>query len=381
MQFEINNKAILQITDILSILASKALKGCSDAGTLHFERNQNLLNVTVFDGDTLCRAILRPTFLTDDSTPFNAICYTFNNALSVIEDDNIKISSENKLSINYNNGNLKLPLVTSDFKSPTINEPDDNALSIPAELFARGIDCCLNAVAKDDLRPQICGVHIIPGERLVLTATDGKKLCCLETEHSCSDKIGPFTLPTKICSLLKKIIQKYKGAEVNISINLVSPTRGLIRLPGFEILCPVSKNSFPNTKPLIEHPRPNVLSIDRDGMLSALSRLSACIDKSTAEYNNVAVLSLDPFSGNSISFTGKEKNNALEFLSTATYEGTTLKIGFNIPELISLLSKHAAGTVLMTFDTNRHPMCIKNESNSNTKLTSVLAPSVFSTSS
>lgn len=177
----------------------------------------------------------------------------------------------NLAKISYQNGLFSLPIENADeYPQPQDMEFAAHEIVIPNALLAENINRTLFATAQDELRPVMNGIYFdLTTECLAIVASDGHKLVRnrLMTIHS--EQPASFILPKKPASLLKNLLGK-DGDDVVIRFD---ERNAQINYGEGEIICRLIEGRYPNYNSVIPQNNPNLLTVDRLGLLAALRRV------------------------------------------------------------------------------------------------------------
>jgi len=237
----------------------------------------------------------------------------------------------NIAKISYQNGMFSMPIESAD-EFPQAQTVSENAATIimPSNLLADNLGRTLFATAQDELRPVMNGIYFdLTPECLAIVATDGHKLVRNKLLTIHSEQPAAFILPKKPATLLRNMLQK-EGGDVTIRFD---ERNAEITYDEGNIICRLIEGRYPNYNSVIPQGNPNVLTVDRLTLLSALRRVQPFANDSS----------------NLIRFHVEENTLQLnaedfDFSKTATeqmtceYTGQPMSIGFKGSSFIEILN-------------------------------------------
>ncbi|MGM0479016.1 MAG: DNA polymerase III subunit beta [Bacteroidota bacterium] len=233
------------------------------------------------------------------------------------------------IEIGYTNGKSKMVGYDgADFpKSPDLNETENT--TIAGEILAEAINKTLFATGTDDLRPVMSGVFCeFSPESMTFVATDAHKLVRYTRTDSKASGSSSFILPKKALNMLKTNL---KGAEdVKIEYN---ESNAVFTFNETTLTCRLIDGKYPNYEAVIPQENPNVLTVDRESLLSSIKRVSIFANKTTHQVQLKITGSELSISAEDLDFS----NEANERL-TCSYEGEDMEIGFNSRFILEMLN-------------------------------------------
>lgn len=270
--------------------------------------------------------------------------------------------------INYQNGMFSLPVQNAD-EYPQAQQVSDSATTITmaTQLLADNINRSLFATAQDELRPVMNGLYFdLTPEHLAIVASDGHKLVRNIILTIKSEQPASFILPKKPASLLKGVLGKQGG---NVDIRFDERNAEILFEEGI-IICRLIEGRYPNYNSVIPQSNPNQLTIDRQGLLSALRRVQ-------------------PFSNDSSNLIRFHVENGTlqldaedyDFSKTATermscdYNGMPMSIGFKGSSFIEILSNFDCDQVVIQLaDPSRAGLVLPSEQPENQDVLMLMMP-------
>ena len=261
----------------------------------------------------------------------------------------------NIAKISYQNGMFSLPVENADeFPQPQQIGEGATTINIPTQVMADNINRSIFATAQDELRPVMNGIYFdLTPDCLAVVASDGHKLVRNKILNIKSEQPAAFILPKKPASLLKSVLGK-QGGDVVVRFD---DRNAEINFEAGVIVCRLIEGRYPNYNSVIPQSNPNQLTVDRQGLLSALRRVQ-------------------PFSNDSSNLIRFHVENGIlqldaedyDFSKTATekmscdYNGMPMSIGFKGSSFIEILSNfECAEVVIQLADPSRAGLVLPAE--------------------
>ena len=275
---------------------------------------------------------------------------------------------QNLVKISYQNGMFSLPVENAD-EFPVAQQVSDQATTIVIsnQMLSDNINRSLFATAQDELRPVMNGIYFdLTPDWLAVVASDGHKLVRNKVFTVKSEQPAAFILPKKPATLLKNLLGKDGGDviirfdERNAEVNFGDGT----------IQCRLIEGRYPNYNSVIPQNNPNQLTVDRQGLLSALRRVQPFANDSS----------------NLIRFHVEDGTLQLDaedydFSKTATermscsYNGQPMSIGFKGSSFIEILSNFTCTEVILQLaDPSRAGLVLPSEQPENQDVLMLMMP-------
>ena len=274
----------------------------------------------------------------------------------------------NIVKINYQNGLFSLPIENADEYPQTQPISDQaNIITISSNLLAENINRTLFATAQDELRPVMNGIYFdLTPECLAIVASDGHKLVRNKIFTVQCEQPASFILPKKPATLLKNLLQK-DGGDVEIRFD---ERNAQISFSDGQIICRLIEGRYPNYNSVIPQGNPNILTIDRIGLLSALRRVQPFANDSSNLIrfhveNGILQLDAEDFD---FSKTATER-------MSCDYNGNTMSIGFKGSSFIEILSNFECQEVIIKLaDPSRAGLVLPSEQPENQDVLMLMMP-------
>lgn len=258
-------------------------------------------------------------------------------------------SEKHTLRCVYDTGDFSLAYEdASDYPFANAGDGDKTEKRIDAAKLLTAIEKAGFAVANDELRPIINGVHFdFLATMMVSVATDCHKLAKY-SDMTIQGDMTPsgFTLPKKPCGILMNILASTISGDVKLVYNsgfvVVNNTQ-------FKLSTRLIDGNYPKYDSVIPKDNDVVVHVDRAGFVSALKRVIP-MGNSSSELVKISV------SGTGIMVVSAEdydfSKSAKEQLVVDNESHKDISIGFKGSALLS---------ILQSIDGNSVKMMLKNE--------------------
>lgn len=298
-----------------------------------FDIDNNMLRLTASDSENVMTTEL-PLTESDGSTRFAIGNRDLLEAVKGFSEQPITfdINQETNIAkISYQNGMFSMPIESAD-EFPQAQSISDEAtvISMPSNILADNLGRTLFATAQDELRPVMNGIYFdLNAECLSIVASDGHKLVRNKVFSIHNDQPAAFILPKKPAQLLRNMLQK-EGGDVIIRFD---ERNAEITYDEGSIICRLIEGRYPNYNSVIPQGNPNVLTVDRLTLLSALRRVQPFANDSS----NLIRFHVE---GATLQLNAED----FDFSKTATeqmtceYNGQPMSIGFKGSSFIEILN-------------------------------------------
>lgn len=264
-------------------------------------------------------------FCIDANKLLSALRILENRDMHVTFDDNNK-----KALFSYGMGEFVLPYDTdTDYPKDSISVDDIGSFTMTADNLFGLVNNVSFASSDDILRQSMNGVHFdISNNCIISVACDSQKLAKKTVRSECEDKGTGFTLPNKLVTVLKNILNGRKG-----DIKVRYGTKCVMFLgDDFYLSSRLVDAKFPSYGRIIPSLCNGELTVDRDNLLSALRRVSP-MGNVSSELVRVG------FSQNLITLRTENidyNTSACEEIE-CEYTGEEMEIGFKMSNLVDTL--------------------------------------------
>lgn len=249
--------------------------------------------------------------------------------------------SDNSIRIIYQNGSYAILGQSAD-EYPIMQPLQDGytETQISAGALATNIQRTLFATADDELRVVMNGILFDQKEDcLNLVASDGHKMV-RNMLYSCKADIpASFILPKKPAGLLRSVLSTDDDEMISIKFNA---NNAEIAFADGVLSCRLIEGRYPNYASVIPTDNPNIVTIDRKALISALRRVMPFASESTQliklrlEMNNMELNSED------IDFATSAREDV-----ACEYGGVPMCIGFKGSALTEILNNLSSDEVVI----------------------------------
>lgn len=237
----------------------------------------------------------------------------------------------------------------SDFPEIELPTDQDDNFEISAEQLKKGIDKSAFAASNDEMRQNMRGINInIDFNQVTFATTDAQKLVRYKFMDIKSNVATNILLTKKSMQLLSSIL--HKDGKVKVHFN---KGKAFFSFDNILFSSRLVDAKFPDYNAVIPVDNNNILSINKDEILSTLKRLTIFANKTTSQI----VMSLND---GSLTMNAQDfdfNNEATEQLS-CTYEGESLNIGLSAKNLIEMLSVLEGQSVEFQFNSSNKPVLL-----------------------
>ena len=335
-----------------------------------FDIQDNVLYLTASDSENVMKTQLELTE-SDGNIRFAIANHDLLEAVKGFSEQPITFDVNqqgNIVKINYQNGLFSLPIENADEYPQTQPISDQaNIITISSNLLAENINRTLFATAQDELRPVMNGISFdLTPECLAIVASAGHTFVRNKIFTVQSEQPASFILPKKPATLLKNLLQK-DGGDVEIRFD---ERNAQISFSDGQIICRLIEGRYPNYNSVIPQGNPNILTIDRIGLLSALRRVQPFANDSSNLIrfhveNGILQLDAEDFD---FSKTATER-------MSCDYNGNTMSIGFKGSSFIEILSNFECQEVIIKLaDPSRAGLVLPSEQPENQDVLMLMMP-------
>lgn len=332
MKFEVLSSDLMShLTAISRVLSSKNAMPILD--NFLFVVAPDKLIVTASDGDTTMVTSVAIQNVSGSGS-FVVPSKTILDPLKEMPQQQLSIEVDNEnyeIVVNYENGKYNfIGGNASEYPVQRKLEDDAKTVDLNAQALLSGITSTIFATADDDLRPVMNGIYFdIKEDRIVMVASDSKKLVRIINTNVAPGFESNFILPKKPANLLKNII----GKEALISTITFDSKCAIFKFGDFELSCRLIEGRYPRYDAVIPKNNTNKLIIDRQSFLSVLRRIAVFSNSATNQVKFV-------LGENQLTISAQDVDYSTAGTETITcsYEGTPMNIGFRANFLIEILN-------------------------------------------
>ncbi|ADQ81547.1 DNA polymerase III subunit beta [Riemerella anatipestifer] len=231
---------------------------------------------------------------------------------------------------------------------PELPEFDaSQSVTIPSGVLAEALVNTLFATSNDTLRPVMTGVLFQFGENEAnFVSTDSHRLVVYKRKDIKNSEPIEFIMPKKPLSIFKNILANTEEEVViEFNENMAKFTFG-----NHIWICRLIDGKYPNYSAVIPQENPNLLTVNRNLLLSSIRRASILSNKST---NQVRF----KLSGNILHLHAEDTEfaNKADMQIPCDYKGEDINIGFSSKFLTEMLSVLSSDDVLMRMSQPNRP--------------------------
>lgn len=297
-----------------------------------FSIRDNQLTLTASDGENTMETTIRLN--ENDEDGFFAVNgHDLLEAVKGISEQPITIDVKNEerlVRISYLNGLFSLPIDSAEDYPQTLSINEGaTEITIPSAVLADCINRAIFATAQDEIRPMMNGIYFdLTPEYLAVVASDGHKLVRSKVFSVKSDNPASFNLPKKPAGLLKGSLDKENNVTIRFNANNAE-----ILFAENRLCCRLIEGRYPNYNSVIPQNNPNVITIERQTLLSALRRVMPFA-------NDASNLIRFHIENGTLQLDAEDydfSKNATERMH-CEYNGTAMSIGFKGSAFVEVLS-------------------------------------------
>ncbi len=258
--------------------------------------------------------ILLDTLKTYHETPLTFICDPVTFGVEIVaENGKFRLSGQNPEDY---------PVI------PALDNPA--TVNVKGELLNRAITKTIFATGNDEIRPQMSGVFFqFTPEEATFVATDAHKLVRYRRTDAHASETMSFIMPKKPLNQLKNNVPA-DDTDVLIEYNI---TNARFSFGNIVLICRLIDGKYPNYEAVIPRDNPNVMTIEKNNLLTSIRRVSIYGNQSTHQIRFRIAGQRLMLNAEDIDF----QNEATEELNCA-YDGEDMEIGFNSKFMLEMLN-------------------------------------------
>lgn len=320
-----------------------------------FELNQNNLSITASDGETTLITSLEVK--SDDAGKIAVPAKIFQDFVKTYNEQPLTLSVKDneegtgkQLEILDEKDNFAVALDNEE-DYPEVPEFDAaQSVTVASGILSEALTNTLFATSNDSLRPVMTGVLFQFGETETnFVSTDSHRLVVYKRKDLVSEPME-FIMPKKPLSIFKNILAS-ANEDVKIEFN---DNMAKFSFAAHTWICRLIDGKYPNYSAVIPKENPNILTINRNLLLSAIRRASIMSNKST---NQVRF----KLSGNILHLHAEDTEfaNKADMQIPCDYNGEDINIGFSSKFLTEMLSVLSSDDVTMKMSQPNRPGIIE----------------------
>lgn len=338
-----------------------------------FDIQGTTLTITASDNDTTLTAKAELNEC-DSDVRFAVNAKTLQDAIKEIPDQPLEcyLNTESyELTVEYQNGQYKLMGQSAEeYPTPAISDETRLEFDLECQKLVPSITRCMIAAANDTLRPQLNTICFdIHSQEVSLVSSNGNQLALTKLAMPELNAEGSYLLGTRPASLLKGMLAK---AEGNVHFSLGQRT-AIVHAEEYSLTSRLVEGRFPNYRSVIPQDNPNIVTVNRLALVSALRRVlvfanaQAVLVKFRLGPNTMNISSQD------IDFGKSAEENML-----CDYMGTPMRIAFKGSVLLDLINNIEGDDITLKLsDPSRAGLIVPAKQKEGEEVLMLIMPSVF----
>ena len=321
-----------------------------------FEIQENNLKITASDGETTLVTSLEVK--SDDTGRFAVPAKIFQEFVKTYGEQPLTLSVKDSED---GNGSLLEILDEKDNFAVALDNAEDypelpefdasQSVKISAGVLSEALTNTLFATSNDSLRPVMTGVLFqFKEDETNFVSTDSHRLVVYKRTDLINAEPIEFIMPKKPLAIFKNILaNSTDDVTIEFNENMAKFTFG-----NNTWICRLIDGKYPNYTAVIPKENPNVLTINRNLLLSSIRRASIMSNKST---NQVRF----KLSGNILHLHAEDTEyaNKADMQIPCDYNGEDINIGFSSRFLTEMLSVLSSDDITMKMSQPNRPGIIE----------------------
>lgn len=338
-----------------------------------FDIQGTTLTITASDNDTTLTAKAELNEC-DSDVRFAVNAKTLQDAIKEIPDQPLEcyLNTESyELTVEYQNGQYKLMGQSAEeYPTPAISDETRLEFDLECQKLVPSITRCMIAAANDTLRPQLNTICFdIHNQEVSLVSSNGNQLALTKLAMPELNAEGSYLLGTRPASLLKGMLAK---AESNVHFSIGQRT-AIVHTEEYSLTSRLVEGRFPNYRSVIPQDNPNIVTVNRLALVSALRRVlvfanaQAVLVKFRLGPNTMNISSQD------IDFGKSAEENML-----CDYMGAPMRIAFKGSVLLDLINNIEGDDITLKLsDPSRAGLIVPAKQKEGEEVLMLIMPSVF----
>ena len=321
-----------------------------------FQLEENNLKITASDGETTLVTTLEVK--SDDTGKFAVPAKIFQDFVKTYNEQPLTLSVKDSAD---GNGSLLEILDEKDNFAVALDNAEDypelpefdasQSVNIAAGVLSEALTNTLFATSNDSLRPVMTGVLFqFKEDETNFVSTDSHRLVVYKRTDLINAEPIEFIMPKKPLAIFKNILaNSNEEVQIEFNENMAKFTFG-----NNIWICRLIDGKYPNYLAVIPKENPNVLTINRNLLLSSIRRASIMSNKST---NQVRF----KLSGNILHLHAEDTEyaNKADMQVPCDYNGEDINIGFSSKFLTEMLSVLSSDDITMKMSQPNRPGIIE----------------------
>ena len=331
----------------------KALAQCVDPkdqyrSNIEIIYDNNMLTARGTDGQF--SAVMSTPLLGGDGESFCVDGSLFARVCSMCSGD-VTITTDGKTCTVKGAGRTRLPIINA--KIPEFKPVSGSTISIPAAQFAYSFNAVEFAIATDQTRLVLTGVHMEEsGNKLTMTTLDGFKMASDSQMCDCDD------ITMVVPGAFMKMIRNNTAAGETITVTtdgkrIQAETEGMI------LSSTLLANEYPDYKRILPTEFKTEVLIDTEPLRNALKNSSVICDTKMVKMI---------ISGNKLTVTGNSDKADYEADIDCEQQGPDITIAFNQKYLVSTINSVSDDKIVLKFNAPVNPCVIGTREGSGFRL-------------
>lgn len=321
-----------------------------------FDLSENHLSITASDGETTLVTSL--DVKSEDTGKFAVPAKIFQDFIKTYGEQPLTLwvkdnadGSGSQLEILDERDNFAVALDNAE-DYPALPDFDaSQSVTMPAGVLSEALTNTLFATSNDSLRPVMTGVLFQFGENETnFVSTDSHRLVVYKRTDLINAEPMEFIMPKKPLNIFKNILAS-SNEEITIEFN---ENMAKFTFGRNTWICRLIDGKYPNYTAVIPKENPNILTINRNLLLSAIKRASIMSNKST---NQVRF----KLSANILHLHAEDTEyaNKADMQIPCDYNGDDINIGFSSKFLTEMLGILNADDITMKMSQPNRPGIIE----------------------
>ena len=338
-----------------------------------FDIQGTTLTITASDNDTTLTAKAELNEC-DSDVRFAVNAKTLQDAIKEIPDQPLEcyLNTESyELTVEYQNGQYKLMGQSAEeYPTPAISDETRLEFDLECQKLVPSITRCMIAAANDTLRPQLNTICFdIHSQEVSLVSSNGNQLALTKLAMPELNAEGSYLLGTRPASLLKGMLAK---AEGNVHFSIGQRT-AIVHTEEYSLTSRLVEGRFPNYRSVIPQDNPNIATVNRLALVSALRRVLVFA-------NAQAVLVKFRLGPNTMNISSQDIDfgKSAEEKMLCDYMGTPMRIAFKGSVLLDLINNIEGDDITLKLsDPSRAGLIVPAKQKEGEEVLMLIMPSVF----
>lgn len=293
------NCVLPKLSQVASVINSK--NSFPILGDVCFTVNTDSMILTGSDGEVWVTE--RAEILNSDSSEsFCVSAQDIIKCLSSLKDEVITMTLDEEkktLTCDYGRGNINMPYDSAEeYPRPMIDMNESYEIVIPSVSLRNAIELTQTAIANDELRPIMNGIHFdFTDNRMTCTTCNFLKMVkCCKTLSNTNATHAWFTLPKKPSTLLSSVLS---DTESDVKVRFTNQAVSVSN-KDFKVTARLLEGNYPDCDRIIPQDIAITVEVDSNEMIQALKHVLS-VDNS----GNLVTLT---FVGNEVTINAEDIN-------------------------------------------------------------------------